>query len=193
MSPRTLRCSSKALRFLFSAVFSHSTASVMVKIVYISDTLSSAEQQQILQKREHCWRQLYDEGLVPRLERLCVLGAWTLTVAEWLDPSWRTLYRVLAEEIRGDAAKEALQDTVLRAVERMHALRIVHGDLRSHNIMVRGRGDGEWDVKFIDLGLEGEAKYPPLLNTTSVTRPDGAESDGLITAQQDKEQVDLEF
>jgi hypothetical protein len=151
-----------------------------------------------LERRRNVWERLAQHNLAPMLHSMKSVPPWTVVVAEWLNGNWIALGEVLGSFLHA-ADKATLRAAVLSAVERMHGLGIVHGDLRAMNIKVQKGtwtdGACSWDVRFIDLdwaGNEGEAMYPWNLNN-HVPRAEGAVAGGVILASHDTEQVEIEF
>ena len=80
----------------------------------------------------------------------------------------------------------ALRDAVERAVRILHEQKLVHGDIRTPNIIVEG-DEERWGVKIIDFdwaGKAGEARYPATLSS-AVKWADGVQEYGLIEASHD--------
>lgn len=71
---------------------------------------------------------------------------------------------------------------VENAVERLHALNFVHGDLRQPNILFRD--DAPHIIDYDWAGLEGEATYPMDLSM-KIPWPSGVENGGGITKDHD--------
>jgi serine/threonine protein kinase len=159
----------------------------------------------------HNWNRLFEAGLAPRLyflKQLTPSSVWTLIISEWCDSAsgFSTLNDTLKTDL-SDADRENLQACVLGAVDRMHRLNLVHGDLRACNIMVRRREQSSsssssssssthnWEVRLIDfdwMEAPGVATYPLNLNT-SIGRAPGAKSGAYIAVEHDIGQVKLEF
>ena len=118
---------------------------------------------------EEVHRALADEGIAPLLHGTAlVTGAPSAIIMEYLDPlsGWTTLqdYIKAHREIKISIEHPAL----VRLLNTLKEKRIVHGDLRPHNIMCRprpdtGTGEHELEIKVVDFdwaGRLGSAKYP---------------------------------
>ena len=105
---------------------------------------------------------LVEKKLAPRILSVHDQGRWKAIFMEDLTASGYVSFEGPVPQ----AQKSGLIAAVKKAVDDMHGLDIVHGDIRAPNLMWREL-DGKMDVKFIDLdwaGKVGEAKYPPGLN-----------------------------
>ena len=122
---------------------------------------------------EEVHRALADEGLAPLLHGMALVeGAPSALIMEYLDPSsgWTTLQNYIRthREIKISIDHPAL----VRLLKTMKEKRVVHGDLRPHNIMCRPRPDTgterhELEIKVVDFdwaGKLGSAKYPANMN-----------------------------
>ena len=116
------------------------------------------------------------------------------------------MYEVQMEFLAAEEGWQMLQDcsdivaargAALQALARVHGLqmldaggiarRVVLGDARDSNVMVRTTQAGGVEVRFVDMdwaGFEGEARYPPFMSPM-VAWPDGAADGELITQQHD--------
>ncbi|KZT06283.1 uncharacterized protein LAESUDRAFT_628715, partial [Laetiporus sulphureus 93-53] len=92
-------------------------------------------------------------------------GAPAAYVMEYLDENWRSLFDLL----RRDSSRpfhQAIYASLQRALDLLKEENLVHGDLRSNNIMVRIT-DGEPQIKIIDYdwaGKAGQVRYPAARN-----------------------------
>jgi hypothetical protein len=122
----------------------------------------------------HAW--CANEGFAPKLIGFRSLpGGWRMVVMDLLDESWKPLVFVSKPE-----RSESLKRKLAAAIERMHTMNMVHGDLRDTNIMVKREGQ-EFLFMLVDFdwaGIGGQVKYPRLINRMDISRPKGA-SDGL--------------
>ena len=171
----------------------------------LSDCTDPTEVESLHKRNEvmmKCWRVLSGDTLAPTLHSSTVLGTWKIIVADWLDNGWQTLHEVLKgiTASSGEVAMiqlEELRSYVVAAVNRMHQLGIVHGDLRDVNVMIRGSFEsGQWEVQFIDFDWacrDGEGCYPLNLNVSTVKRPSEVYPGGTIFAQHDLDQLALHF
>lgn len=116
------------------------------------------------------------------------------------------MYEVQMDFLAAEEGWQMLQDrsdivaarsAALQALARVHGLqmldaggiarRVVLGDARDSNVMVRTMQGGGVEVRFVDMdwaGFEGEARYPPFMSPL-VAWPDGASDGELITQQHD--------
>jgi serine/threonine protein kinase len=136
----------------------------------------------------HRW--LAEDGVAPELIGFCKLpGGWYMVVMEHLDESWKPLALVLLDR---DRYVKGLETKIRAAIDNLHRMNMVHGDLRDANIMVR-EDDGKFLFKVVDFdwaGTNGQVTYPKLLNKVDVFRPEGVD-DGLpIVAQHDQDMLD---
>lgn len=105
---------------------------------------------------------------------------------------------VTLEKFLQSASEEeraAVRACCVDALARLHDLGFVHGDFRASNILVYHEGD-ELRVAIIDFdwsGKAGEARYPYLLNQTTLAWPDGAYAGALITTAHDLWRLDEIF
>ena len=116
-----------------------------------------------------------------------------MVVMEYLDPQ---TYRVLRPE---DGSNPRLIAEIRGVVRVLHDGGFVHGDLRDVNMMTRHQwtaGENARNVFLLHFdwaGAEGATKYPPHLNTQTVTRHEGAKDGALITQEHDWAMVDYIF
>ncbi len=98
-----------------------------------------------------------------------------------MEEGWRMLSRV-------DSADSAeAQGAALEALGEAHSGGCAHGDCRKVNALVRPRAKAGWDVRFVDFdwaGLEGEARYPPLMSE-QIEWPAGAMPGELLARAHD--------
>jgi serine/threonine protein kinase len=92
-----------------------------------------------------------------------VEGALTAYIMEYLSPTdgWQTLHDYAKQH---QDVKSRIKNQVDQLLEIMDNARIVHGDLRPNNIMIRhSRGEAEPQLKVVDFdwsGESGKVKYP---------------------------------
>jgi hypothetical protein len=114
-------------------------------------------------------------GFAPQLlhcERLA--GGWFMVVMERLTDPWVNAYNM-----EPCLLNEALGVELRSAVDLLHENHFVHGDLRSNNIFVNPETMKISVVDFDWCGVADVAQYPPFMNHTDITWPEGAE-DGLV-------------
>lgn len=168
------------------------------------------------------WRRLEEVSIAPKLIDIATVATapgvrqaaddihtppgWRLTLSEWLgeEDGWMTLYDASSKNMKASQWC-MLRQAVEKAMRRMHAMGIVHGDLRATNIMVRflyvvatGTGTGTWEVGFIDLewsGPVGIAHYSPSMASIAegVPRHRKALPGAIIEVAHDVEQLRLVF
>jgi len=109
-----------------------------------------------------------------------------------------TNYEVLDDlKLTKEEQKKALEK-IKEIVQILHNQGLVHGDIRTTNILVDCSSLTSEEVKihFLDFdwaGRIGEVKYPIGINRETVRRPEGAEGGKLITVQHDHEMVSYLF
>jgi serine/threonine protein kinase len=117
---------------------------------------------------------------------------WVAIVMAWSN------YEVLDDlELTKDEQKKVLEK-VKEIVQILHNQGLVHGDIRTTNILVdlSSLASEEVKIHFLDFdwaGRIGEAKYPIGINRETVRRPEEAEGGKLITVQHDYEMVSYLF
>jgi len=87
-----------------------------------------------------------------------------------------------------------LRPKVEEIIQHLHGNRLVHGDVRDTNLLVRT--DGEVGCMLVDFdwaGKEGEARYPINVNHTGIKQPDRAEDEQLIKKKHDVEMINIMF
>ncbi|KZT03562.1 uncharacterized protein LAESUDRAFT_337341 [Laetiporus sulphureus 93-53] len=127
-------------------------------------------------------------------------GAPTAYVMEHLSPSWVTLFKFSHHEIAGSLG-EAVRRSLDHLLKLLEDNSVVHGDLRSNNIMLQvddqGKPvvllNGSAKINVIDYdwsGTAGRARYPALRNPTikDITWP--GEPGGIIESEHDRKLVD---
>ena len=110
-----------------------------------------------------CHERCHKLGIAPELlacERLP--GGWFVAVMEWLR-DYKTL-----EQCK---CTRNMEKVVRKAVKKMHDAGIVHGDLRTPNIMI-GPQESVMLIDFDWAGEKQEAKYPPFMNPNVDWHPD---------------------
>lgn len=99
----------------------------------------------------------HNNGIAPKILYYVELDSdWSLIIMEYLQD-------YLSLDDLSDNKRINMHSNILKAVDILHRLHFVHGDLRGPNILI-GPND---DVKFIDFdwsGKVGEAEYPESLN-----------------------------
>ena len=135
----------------------------------------------------HLW--FARKGYAPELIAFDTLSdGWFMVVMDLLDKSWIHLADV--EDPPGD-----LQHLIRSVLIQLHQEKMVHGDLRDTNIMVKS----DEKLKFMVLdydwaGTQGEVKYPLFVNTTrGLWRPSDVEDDVLISDRHDLAMVENMF
>ena len=130
-------------------------------------------------KDVHIW--CADKGFAPRLIAYCALaGGWYMVIMDLLNESWISMANT---QVR----PEGLREKIHAAITELHQADMVHGDIRSTNIMVRG--DGRTSFMLIDYdwaGKAGEVRYPRHVNKASgLGRPESVEDGKMITSEHD--------
>jgi hypothetical protein len=117
------------------------------------------------------------KGFAPKLIAYEELpGGWYMVVMDLLDESWVPL----ADKTDHP---EGLKERVHDAIAQLHQARMVHGDVRETNLMVKDSGLEFMLVDYDWAGSEGHAKYPRHVNKAG--RPAGVEDGQLILSQHD--------
>lgn len=116
--------------------------------------------------------------LAPKLlhcEKIKTLGDWWAVVMEYIE-----------EQPVTKANKEQVKADVEKAINELHGIDFVHGDLRDVNVLVCASGamlvDFDWTERV------GVAKYPVLLND-EIAWPNGAIGGGDITKEHDEDML----
>lgn len=140
-------------------------------------------------------RNLASVGLAPVLHYASeVVGGLTMVVMDLVDG--RDAYH----EFRFREVPETVLTDMKRALGRLHGAQLVYGDMRRPNILVvkrksqDGHGD-EWRGLLVDFdwcGRNGEAKYPPTLNTGGEVKwAKGVEPAGQMTPKHDLDMLQM--
>jgi serine/threonine protein kinase len=117
-------------------------------------------------------------------------------------PSYQSIFMVVMEYVDGDTlavAKQTMSEELVekvrsevsRALDLLHSCELVFGDLRPPNIMIT---EGS-KVKLIDFnwaGVDGQAKYPPLIST-AITWPEGVEALAVMRKEHDMNMLEQLF
>jgi hypothetical protein len=127
----------------------------------------------------HLW--CASKGFAPRLVAYEPLpGDWYMVVMDLLDESWVPLDINSLVDVGGFKAR--FHTNVIE----LHQMKMVHGDIRETNVMVK---DGGCEFMLIDYdwaGLLGEARYPRHVNKApALQRPDDVEDGKLILTEHD--------
>jgi serine/threonine protein kinase len=127
-------------------------------------------------------------GTAPRLrgfERLP--GGWYMVIMDELVG-----YDVLADLPKPDRLPRTVFKAIREQLKILHARKLVHGDMRDTNILVKR--DDRTKFMIIDFdwaGVEDIVRYPPYVNYTDIQRPNDAR-DGLpIKAAHDDAMLDV--
>ncbi|KAI8972422.1 hypothetical protein BD414DRAFT_218607 [Trametes punicea] len=127
----------------------------------------------------------HDPPLAPRLHA-CVplVGGVTMVVMD-IVPGGKTAW----EESRKGSLPDSLIDDIETALHVLGREGLVHGDVRSPNVVLADRADGKTGGMLIDFdwaGKDGEVRYPSLLNK-SVEWQQGVEDGKPIRSEHDWE------
>jgi hypothetical protein len=122
------------------------------------------------------------KGFAPRILAYESLpGGWYMVIMDLLDASWIPL-----SDITGDYAEE-FEEQFRDFVSQLHQAKMVHGDIRETNIMVKDRGRKFMLIDFDWAGSLGKAKYPRLVNLDKILRrPEGVEDGKSICSEHDQ-------
>ncbi len=126
-----------------------------------------------------------ERGVAPQLYAYEELPlGWKCIVMEWIEAEKWSIKLP-------DNIGSFIKDAVGRFVKEMYEMkRFVHGDLRTNNILWRRNASDQsiryWLVDFDFAGVEGEATYPPHLNTDTIKWPDGVAPFAQVRAEHDR-------
>ncbi|KAF7973810.1 hypothetical protein HWV62_14184 [Athelia sp. TMB] len=117
-------------------------------------------------------------------------GGWLMAVMQRLPDSYG-LYHGLGLD---EEAKAAVAQLLSDCIGRLHEANMVHGDVRSVNLLVRT--DGEIGIKVVDFdwaGGVGVVRYPINVNRDGIARPDTARDGMLVTKEHDLDMIKFMF
>lgn len=117
-------------------------------------------------------------------------GNWLMVVMEYMKD-----YKPFSIFDDPASISTQLRQIVKELVASFHAQKLVHGDIRDTNLLVRVE-DGTLKTKLIDFdwgGREGEARYPVLINKSTIPRPSDVIGGQLITIDHDLKMVENIF
>jgi len=106
-----------------------------------------------------------------------------MVVMELLDETWITLDKA-------SGPRSGLKADISRTLSDLHEAKMVHGDIRDINIMVKkDKADGPEQFKILGFnwaGIAGEVKYPFFLKQdTAIGRPEGVGFNAIIRPEHD--------
>ena len=128
-------------------------------------------------KDVHIW--FAKKGLAPKLIAYEELpGGWFMVVMELLDESWVPL----ADK---EDPPEGLKERIHAVISELHQDRMVHGDVRATNVIVKDGGLKFMLVDYDWAGSAGQVRYPRHINK-AVGRPDDVEDGQPILCQHDE-------
>jgi hypothetical protein len=131
-----------------------------------------------------------DQGFAPRLIAHKMLpGGWLMVVMELLEEElWTTLFGSKRHQ-------SGLKDGIHAAVVQLHQNKMVHGDLRNMNIMVKKDGTAGFMLVDYDwAGYEGKVKYPRHVNKApELGWPQDVEDGAQILARHDLHMLEYMF
>ncbi|KAG2362906.1 hypothetical protein BDR07DRAFT_1450949 [Suillus spraguei] len=127
-------------------------------------------------------------GLAPRLRGFKELpGGWSMVVMDKLVG-----YDVLADLPNTEHIPRSAFEPIREQLKELHAEKLVHGDIRDTNILVKK--DDRTKFMIIDFDWAGTANvvlYPPYVNYTQITRPNDARDGLAVKAAHDDEMLDF--
>ena len=128
-----------------------------------------------------------EHGFAPKLIGSEVLpGGWIMVIMELLDESWI----LLADTPDRGKLKPAIHEAIVR----LHQKDMVHGDIRSTNIMVNVEKDMFMLVDYDWAGVMDKVKYPEFINTDpALRRPLDVRYDAFILPQHDIDMLENIF
>jgi serine/threonine protein kinase len=115
-------------------------------------------------------------GFAPALISYTTLGNYKVVVMEKLN-NLRAL-------TRDDLKKSEILQQIRAILSKLKEKNYVHGDFRRCNILVDTGSNRVFLVDFDWSGIDGEVKYPPLMNS-HITWPEGANTGELIRHEHD--------
>lgn len=131
----------------------------------------------------------FELGVAPKLLGFRPIPSdWFIVVMERLEKPYTTLRDAIQLD---PEILETLRPRISQKLSLLHQAGLVHGDVRSTNIMVR---PDTLEFKFIDFdwaGEIGQVVYPMNLNNADIPRPQGVEDGQLVLAEHDIQMVDL--
>ncbi|KAI0247579.1 hypothetical protein BJV78DRAFT_1133032 [Lactifluus subvellereus] len=135
-------------------------------------------------------------GHAPRLHAVTTLpGSWIMVVMNFsLYPSLDDLTVLLS-----DRSRQKVLSKVTDIVRALHKNHLVHGDIRSTNLLIDDQilaRDEAFVIHLLDFdwaGRIGEVKYPMGVNTKTMTRPAGVAGGTNITVAHDMAMVEMFF
>jgi tRNA A-37 threonylcarbamoyl transferase component Bud32 len=98
-----------------------------------------------------------------------------------------------------DRSRQMVLSKVTDIVQTLHQNQLVHGDIRSINLLVDDKTlarDEDFAIHLLDFDWAdriGEVKYPMFVNIKTVTRPAGVISGANIIVEHDMEMVRMLF
>lgn len=117
-------------------------------------------------------------------------GGWFMVVMQRLPDSYG-LYHGLG---LNEEAKATVAQLLSACVGKLHEANMVHGDMRSVNLLVRM--DGKIGIKVVDFdwaGGVGVVRYPINVNRDGIARPDTAGDGMLVTKEHDLDMIKFMF
>ena len=110
-----------------------------------------------------------------------------------LPGGWLMVVMEAVEGIAFCPRQEGASVRLSALVNHMHENRLVHGDIREGNVLLRGDGsDGRVCVLDFDwAGRVGEARYPTFMNHADVNWPAGASDGELILPEHDMQMMHM--
>lgn len=116
-------------------------------------------------------------GCAPALYGTRSVGHFTMVVMELVEGT----------QWHGPTHRDRYWETLSSALGAFHDAGMVHGDLRSPNLMVNG--DRVMVLDFDWAGRAGEVRYPCVLNHKDICWPEGADIGALISRAHDEEML----
>ncbi|KAG8900626.1 hypothetical protein FRB99_005939 [Tulasnella sp. 403] len=138
-----------------------------------------------------------DKGIAPPLYGYETLpGGWIMVVMEEVGQDYKPYVPEMQKDGFTFPPREDVCQALKEAVDRMHSMHIVHGDVRNVNVLVKrieSMSDGP-PVLLCDFdwaGHVGEARYPLDVNRKDISRPAGAIGGELITKEHDLQMMSV--
>ncbi|CAJ0845188.1 12685_t:CDS:2 [Entrophospora sp. SA101] len=131
-------------------------------------------------------------GYAPKLHACeSLAGGWIMIVTDYVD---KNTYCSYVFKNSNFPPLEEIKSKTYEIVSYLHENKIVHGDLRRGNLLVRIDGKNDASIllaNFDSAGEEGSIKYPFDINIKTIQRPPNVKGGELITKQNDVEMLEI--
>jgi hypothetical protein len=118
--------------------------------------------------------------LAPRLYSVSSVGAgWLMVVME----------KIVNPKTLSENPPLVIRQSLLKAVSLLHSENLVHGDLRSNNLLVSRDETQLYLIDFDWCGKENEGVYPNFMNGVDIEWPNGASDGKKMMKEHDKQML----